>query len=72
MFPCRSSSYKSRPNSYTTPELVKVTALPLPPPAATTVKLVLYAAVAGGVVVNVMVCATRLADTVFVTCVAGA
>jgi hypothetical protein len=38
------------------PELVKVTAFPLPPPVAATVKLLLYAALAGGLVVNVIVC----------------
>jgi hypothetical protein len=55
-----------------TPELVKATALPLAPPVAATVKLLLLAAVAGGLVENVIVCATRVAVTVFVICVAAA
>jgi hypothetical protein len=37
------------------PELAKVTGFPLPPPVAATVKLVLYAALAGALVVNEIV-----------------
>jgi hypothetical protein len=40
---------------------VKVTAFPLAPPVAATVKLLLYAADVGGLVVNAIVCATRVA-----------
>jgi hypothetical protein len=54
------------------PELVKTTAFPLAPPVAATVKLLLLEAVDGGFVVNVIVCATRVAVTVFVTCAAAA
>ena len=38
---------------------MKVTAFPLAPPVAATVKLLWLAAVAGGLVVNVIVCGIR-------------
>jgi hypothetical protein len=54
------------------PELVKLTALPLAPPVAATVKLVFKFADAGGLAVKLIACATRLAVTVSVTGVAAA
>ena len=53
------------------PELVKVTAFPLPPPVAATVKLVLWEALDGGLVVNVIACVAGVALTVFVTAAAA-
>ena len=46
------------------PELVKTIAIPLAPPVAATVKLLFKFAVAGGFVVNVIVCWARVALTV--------
>ena len=54
------------------PELVKVTGLPLAPPVAATVKLLLYAADDGGLVVNAIVWVAKVALTVLVTCGAAA
>jgi hypothetical protein len=44
------------------PALVNVTAFPLDPPLAATVKVLPYAALVGGRVMNVMTCGTKVAE----------